>query len=126
MLLFGMKADEVKDRFRVRLIKQTAESDHLQLFPKRPGGFTRFDLVLDRKSLLPSYLRLVDRNGKDTQTYTFTKARRNPPGMTDADFRAATPKGWTVVDLRLPDLPPPGAAPSGPPLQSAVAPARGR
>jgi outer membrane lipoprotein-sorting protein len=122
MLLFGMKADEVKSRFRVRLIKQTAEADYLQLFPQRPGGFTRFDLVLDRKSLLPSYLRIVDANGKDTQTYTFTKARRNPPGVTDADFQAATPKGWTVVDLRLPDPPPPAAVPSGPSIFSEVAP----
>jgi outer membrane lipoprotein-sorting protein len=123
MLLFGMKADEIKERFRVALIRQTPQADLLRLVPTRPGSFARFDLVLDRKTLLPSHLRLVELNGKDTQTYTITKARRDPPGVTDSDFRAAIPKGWTVVDLRRPDPPPAGAVPSGPAVTSEVAPA---
>jgi hypothetical protein len=133
MLVFGMKADAVKARFRVTLIKQTPQADYLQFFPKQPGAgaFSRFDLVLDHKTLLPSYLRFVDRNGKDTQTYTFTKARRNPPGVTDSDFvLTALPKGWTVEDLRLPEplKSDPGASgrPLPPPVYSEVAPAGGR
>jgi outer membrane lipoprotein-sorting protein len=125
-LLFGMKSAEVEERFRVTLVKQTAQFDHLQLVPKQPGNFSRFDLVLDHKTLLPRYLRLLELNGKDTQTYSFTKARRNPPGLTASDFQTAVPKGWTVMDMRLPEPLTPSAFSSRgslpPPITSEVAP----
>jgi outer membrane lipoprotein-sorting protein len=113
MLLFGMKADDMKGRFHITLMKQTPQADYLQFVPKTTGSFSRLDLVLDRKTSLPSYFRLLDSNGKDTQTYTFTKARRDPEGVTDSDFQTAIPKGWNVVDLRLPEPPPNPPLPVG-------------
>jgi hypothetical protein len=68
---------------------------------------------------LPTPLRRVGTNSEDTRLFKFTRFIRNPV-VKDAVFQPPELKGWTVVDLSLPEPSP--ARPLPPPVFSEVAP----
>lgn len=126
--LQDVKADEVKKRFAVTLVKVTPKSYFLQAFPRRdapPSALSRADLVLDRNTFNPSYLLLVDVNGKDTETFRFSKVARDRP-ISPSFFVAKPVKDWSVVDFAGPEVvsPTPGR-PLPPPIFSRPADAPG-
>lgn len=126
-MVFEVKAAELLTAYRVALVKETSKSYYLQLVPRERvtgGELERLDVVLDRSTLLPTYLRLVGPRGADAQTFRFTHVARNA-ALTEADFRPPALKGWSVVDLTLPDAPkaPPAGSRLPPPIVSTPAPA---
>jgi TIGR03009 family protein len=112
--LFNMRAEEAKARYRLVLDKQDVKRSLIQVYPLRSvdrARFYRVDVVLDRETSLPEVIRLVDPNGRDTQTYTFRDARRDAP--IDASwFEPTIPKGWSVVAPNHGDPSRPGRPPS--------------
>jgi hypothetical protein len=124
-LLFDLKADAVVKRYQVELVKETPQSYVLQFTPRASvvtADFHRLDVMLDRESLLPTNLRLVATNGKDTQLFKFTRVVPNPI-VSDATFQPPELKGWSVVDMSSPDFPTarPASGPLPPPVYSEVA-----
>jgi hypothetical protein len=125
-LLFDLRVAAVLNRYRVELVKETAHSYVLQFIPRpspAPPEFRRLDIMLDRNSLLPTALRLVATNGKDTQLFKFTKVVPNPV-VKDTAFEPPELKGWKVVDLSLSGLTRarPSGGPLPPPVYSEVSP----
>jgi hypothetical protein len=118
--LFGRKAAELKRDYDIRLMKEDEKSYLIRfdakdvvaspsplkgdLFARMAWSMPTFHAVhveLDKETLLPRQVLLVDPNGKDTQTYRVTAIRLDEPVREDI-FQARAVKGWKVVENPAP------------------------
>ena len=100
-LLFGLKAEEVKRRYRLSLLRDDRRRSVLRLIPRQSidrGRFAWADVALARSTAEPEAIRLVAANGKDTETYTLHEVARNER-VDPATFEATIPSGWSVVRI---------------------------
>ncbi|MCS6850924.1 MAG: TIGR03009 domain-containing protein [Gemmataceae bacterium] len=106
-LLLGMKAEEAKKRFDLRLVKEDQWYIYLEILPRLPADkadFQRARLVLNNKTFLPRELWFEQPNGNEIK-WDIPKIDSNvavnrhefaPPGL---------PTGWTVERIPLADTP---------------------
>lgn len=117
--LFGRKAAEVQEHYDVRLVKEDDKTYLIRFDAKDVAAspapakgnllerilarmvwssstFRTAHVELDKETLLPRKLLLVDLNGKDTQTYRVTSIRLNEPVREDV-LQVRAVKGWKVV-----------------------------
>lgn len=69
LFLFGMKAEEVKRRYDIRLVKEDDFYGYFDIFPKNPqdkADFKRARLVLFRQNALPRQVWFEQPNGSET------------------------------------------------------------
>ncbi len=102
-LPINMQKDKVLQRFHVELIRPCTLSDQpdaiqLRLTPKATdsNGFTRMDLVYNRRSLLPLVVSTLD-DSENQSVITLSELRVNTP-IDDGvlDTTAPTERGWRV------------------------------
>ncbi len=121
--VFGTKADQLKQRYWMRDITPTDDVGKkvwLELHPKFQRDAANFHhaiIMLDQKTFLPSALRIVQPDGKNTQDYAFNNISKNNPlaviaGAFDAPRK---PFNWTKVVIPAGGDPP--AAADQPPAQ---------
>ena len=98
--LGGVKADELKTDYLIALI-DTPKDDkthRLLLVPLKPEervDFTRLDVWIDRKELLPVKIRFT-RPNKEVETWTL-KALKVNKDVTKEAFRVRVPRGWKLI-----------------------------
>lgn len=113
--LFGVNANEIKQRYWLRTLKPPAGDDSvwLEAWPKRAddaGNYSRVQVVLDRKDILPRALIVFLPNWRPTQqhreVYEFS-GRQDTAGFWDAVkervFRqefipTKLPSDWNVIE----------------------------
>ena len=98
--LFGMKAEEAKHRYDLKLLKEDQYYAYIGVNPRLDADkadFRTARLVLNKDSLMPRQLWFEQPNG-DTITWDFPKIesglRLNPAEFT----KPAVPQGWKMVD----------------------------
>jgi TIGR03009 family protein len=98
--LFGMKAEEAKRRYELKLTKEDQYYFYVGITPRLDADkadFRTARLVLNKDSLMPRQLWFEQPNG-DTITWDFPKIesglRLNPAEFT----KPAVPQGWKMVD----------------------------
>jgi TIGR03009 family protein len=119
----GLKAEEARRRYDLRLVKEDQWYVYLEVLPKLPADkvdFQKLRLVLHAKTLLPRELWLQQPNGNEVK-WDIPEARAGVP-LGPKDFAAPpVPPGWTV--MRVPrvnaaapanELPPRVVRPNGP------------
>jgi hypothetical protein len=91
-------------------------------FPSSKSPLAPF--TLDRATFKPSFLRLVDLNGKDSDTFRFTSIVRDASYYAK-NFEGRLVKGWKVVDFVGPSpLPAALRRQAAPPITSTPSPRR--
>lgn len=113
--LFGVKAAEIKQRYWIRTVKPPAGDDSvwLEAWPKRAddaGNYSRVQVVLDRKDIMPRALIVFLPNWRPDQQhreiYEFTD-RHEADGLWDAvkeklflqEFiQTKLPSDWNVIE----------------------------
>jgi TIGR03009 family protein len=78
--LFNMRVEEVKQRFDMALLSENEKQYLIRFIPRIKEdreGFIKAGVWLNKQTLLPDRLVLVQPNGKDTETYEFAEIRRN-------------------------------------------------
>jgi len=99
MFLFGMKAEEVKKRYDIRLAKEDDFYGYFDIYPKIAQDKTDFQkaqLVLFRQSALPRRVWFEQANGSETM---WDIPQINPnANISDAEFQSPQlPQGWKAV-----------------------------
>jgi hypothetical protein len=113
--LFGRKAAELKRDYDIHLVNEKEKSYVIRFdaknhaaAPTLPKGdlfariawttqwFHAIYIELDKETMLPRALVLVDPNGKDRKTYRVTSIRLNEP-IPEAVFEVRAVKGWKVI-----------------------------
>jgi hypothetical protein len=80
IFLLGMKSDELQQRFRIELLKQTDSEVWLQFRPRQPADARRCDraiLILSTAEYKPVAIKLVDVTGREI-VHVFMDVRSNP------------------------------------------------
>ncbi len=106
--LFGAKADKLKQRYWIRSPASNATSIQLEAYPRRQAdaaNYSRVDVMLDRKRMLPTALQVHMPNGQSRTAYMFQEPTIN--GKLNALFGSLfnaprTPLGWKRVVEELP------------------------
>jgi TIGR03009 family protein len=115
--LFGMKAEQAKLRYDLKVTREDQYYIYLDVVPRTPqdqADFKRAQLVLNKDSFLPRQLWFEQPNGS-TIVWAIprldTKAKIN-----EKDFDAPSlPTGWKMVTVeRPPEMPPPTIRPAKP------------
>ncbi len=119
--VFGTKADQLKRRYWMKDITpadQVNKEIWLEAWPqfqRDAANFHHAIIILNQKDFMPSALRIVLPDGKNTQDYKFEGTQVNNPlaTLTGAFFAPRTPFGWTkvVIPAGGQQVPPPGDAP---------------
>lgn len=107
--LFGMKAEEAKRRYDLRLAKEDQwyiYVDILPRFPRDRADFQRARIVLNRDSFLPRQLWFEQPNGSEV-TWDLPRLQVNAK-VNRTDFDAPRlPQGWKMTQVpQNADLPP--------------------
>lgn len=107
--LFGMKSDEAKRRYDLRLEKEDQYYIYLKVFPRFPADKADFQearLVLNKDNFLPRQLWFVHPNGDET-TWDLPKVQSNIQ-LNRNDFTTPqVPKDWKMVQVpKTGDVPP--------------------
>lgn len=72
--VFGIPADELKERFKVSLIKQTDKQIHVRLLPRRErdqASFAEVNLLLDSNNYVTKAIKTIDSTRNREQLYVF-------------------------------------------------------
>src|SRR5690606_23705514 len=83
--VFGTKAEQLKQRYWMRDVTPTDDVGKkvwLEAWPKFQRDAANFHhaiIMLDQKTFLPSALRIVQPDGKNTQDYAFNNISKNSP-----------------------------------------------
>ncbi len=118
--VFGTKADQLKQRYWMRDVTEPSEvgkAVRLEAWPKfqrDAANFHHVIIMLDQKTFLPSALRIVQPDGKNTQDYAFNNiSKNNPLAVIMSAFDAPRkPLTWTKVVIPAGgDQPTPAAQP---------------
>ncbi len=93
---FGAKAEELKQRYFIRIITPHDAKDQIWLEAYPRGSIvdcSMKQLIFSARDMSPFALRIIDPNGKDYTVYQFFDIMVNgPPSSTDEDpFRPAVP-----------------------------------
>ncbi len=131
--IFGAKAAKLKARYFMRLAKPTTMQEQqrriqageiwLEAYPRHQrdaANFSRADLILQQKTMLPVAIRITLPGGNKTTDHLFKEPTVN--GIWDfiKDIKPSVPFGWKMVQAE-PQQPPAGAPraaqrPAGPAL----------
>jgi TIGR03009 family protein len=103
--LFGAKAQELKQRYWIRIITppaNRAQETWLEAVPRvqqQAADFSKAELILTNQNMVPAALQLHSPNGQDRTAFKFDGIVMNDPmGWLKGDpFRANTPFGWTKI-----------------------------
>jgi TIGR03009 family protein len=99
--LFGMRAQEVKRRYDLKLEREDQYYYYINVLPRLPedrGDFERAQVVLHKDTFLPRMLWF--QQGKDTTTTWQIPAIKGGIQVNPAAFDAPTaPAGWKLVDV---------------------------
>ena len=125
---FGMKADEAKRRYDLKLVKDTDDKNpwyiYIEVLPKTPADkadFTKARLVLNASNFLPRQVWFEQPNGNELM-WDLPKVVRDQ-AIDRADFAAPTaaPPGWNMVKVPRAE-----ATPRDEPKPSVVRPSNGK
>ncbi len=117
--LFGVKAEELRAKYRVRLRNEGRDAYRVEFSPRASlgvgelgngtrlllgflpwggvdGEFSRAVVDLSRDTWLPNALMIVSADGGGTQTYVFKEIKANATVAAD-NFRIRNLAGWAVV-----------------------------
>jgi TIGR03009 family protein len=110
--LFGAPADQLKQRYYLRLITPAAAAGKeiwLQAVPRfqqDAANFRHAELILAADSMNPAALQVHQPGGKNRSAYVFRNVIVNDPlGWLKGDpFRAITPLGWERIVEEAPQM----------------------
>ena len=121
--LFGAKADQLKARYWLRLIQPPPDSQDqiwLQAVPKRredAASYRVAEIILTGAAMQPTALLLIDPNGKDRTTFSFSKIKVNNNNIFEFlqgdPFKGSTPQGWNKIVMDQPAQQIGGQPPAG-------------
>lgn len=97
--LFGMRAEEAKRRYDLKLVKEDQWYFYVEIFPRfdqDKADFQKARLVLNKDSFLPRQLWLEQPNG-DTITWDVPKIELNVQLNRQEFDRPQVPQGWKQV-----------------------------
>lgn len=99
LFLFGMRSDEVKRRYDIRLAKEDQYYGYFEIFPRFPSDkadFQRAQLVLNRATALPRRVWFEQPNGSEI-TWDLADLQTQVP-INRAEFDPPVrPAGWREV-----------------------------
>ena len=101
--LFNMKAQEAKDRYTMKILRQDAKFYFIQVEPKLKAdveAFKRAQIVLDTVYLLPTRIVLISPDGKSYKDFRVEHILPNAE-VKDAWFQGRELPKWKVI--RNPD-----------------------
>lgn len=120
--LFGMKAEECKRRYDLKLAKEDQWYVYLEINPRFAADkvdFQRARLVLNKSTYLPRELWFEEKNGNEI-TWDIPKSL-NGAQINRTEFTAPNvPQGWSMVRVPRPNEP----APNNPPPNNPNVPPR--
>ncbi len=116
--LFEMKADALKKRFDMTLIRPDDPNYvYIDIKPRLEadkGEFDRARLVLFKRDYLPAQLWFQEPTGGIHHTWDLSELKVNDPGVKAVDFVAPEkPAGWKVEEVKDPEPRPRVIRPSG-------------
>jgi TIGR03009 family protein len=128
----ALKADDVVQRFDLKLVKQDANYLYLEIKPRLPRDKTEFDAMilvlfqpnlpnLERLAYLPRTVVIRKGNGQEEETWGFPNPAVSVPGISVDHFKfVPVPKehGWKMQQAQQPSA---GGAPGTPAGQPRVA-----
>jgi len=111
--IFGMKAEEVKRRYDMRLAKENENWAYIYIYPRYPGDkvdFQRAELVLNSKTMMPRRLWFEQPN-KNEITWDLPRVATGLPLDKNLFVRPPAPAGWrTEMAPKITDSQPQGQA----------------
>jgi TIGR03009 family protein len=123
--LFGAEAEKLKARYWIRTKQSDDATIWLEAYPRTQADAANYhhvEVMLDRKSMMPSAIQVHMPNGRSRAVYMFQGPKVNDKlnqlfGALFASPR--TPLGWTRVVQEIPPDTPPGPQAANPqaPLQ---------
>jgi TIGR03009 family protein len=97
--IFGMRAEEARRRYELRLVKEDQWYFYIEIQPRTPADradFQRARLVLNRPTFLPRELWFEQPNGNEVK-WDIQRLEANAP-LNRSEFTApAVPQGWNLV-----------------------------
>ncbi len=78
--LFGMKADQAKRRYKMKLLKQTDTDIRIEVIPLRgtdTNNWSKAVVIIDAKKFVPNAVQLFDPTGSET-VHVFKDVEINP------------------------------------------------
>jgi TIGR03009 family protein len=117
--LFGAEAQKLKQRYYLRLLptRNPQEELALEAYPRHQpdaAEFSKAELILKTRGMLPFALQLTSPNGKDRTVYQFENIKINRGFLEDIfqpnPFAVSTPRGWKK---KVEEPPSPGQASRG-------------
>jgi len=106
--LFGAKAKKLNERYWIRSKQGEANTIWLEAYPRRQADAANYhhvDIMLERKTMQPTALRVHEPNGQSTAVYMFKKPTVNGTmnKLFGSLFNAPrTPFGWKRVVQQVP------------------------
>lgn len=107
--LFGMKADEAKKRYDLKVLKEDQHYYYVQIFPRTAADKADFQearLALNKSSFLPREVRFTQPNGNEI-TWDIPRIQAGVK-LTREDFAPPQnlPQGWNLVRMPRADAAP--------------------
>ncbi len=110
--LFGAEAAKLKQRYYIRILPNTNQSEiWLEAYPRFQQdamNFQRVELILDRQKFLPSAMQIYSPNGKSRTVYKFDVANAKINGgflqnMLSGFGPLTKPLGWKTINEPIPE-----------------------
>ena len=79
--LFGMPPEKAKQRYQMRLVDTTPTKYIIQVLPRLPQDSSNYKwavVILERKTMLPEAVQMIDPAETTETVYTFPKVVKNP------------------------------------------------
>lgn len=119
--LFGMKAEQAKQRYQIELGKETDQDIVLQLRPNWSGdaaNWSKATVIISKTNYLPREVRLIAPGGTSMRIHTFENIKVNSDNIFrslfgDDPFKPKLRNYKVVVNDGLPPEPPTGVAERG-------------
>jgi TIGR03009 family protein len=108
---FGMKAEEAKQRYDLKLIKEDQWYVYIEVVPKLQSDkaeFAKARLVLNQTTFLPRQVWFEQTNGNEV-TWDLPKADRDMAMNRNEFGPPQMPPGWNMVKVPRAEAPPPTA-----------------
>jgi TIGR03009 family protein len=104
--LFGMKAEEAKRRYELKLTKEDQYYVYIEVLPKLDqdkADFQRARLVLNKTTFMPRQLWFEEPN-KDTHTWDIPAVETKVQLKKEEFLSPPTPPGWKIEEMPRNDL----------------------
>lgn len=108
--LFGMKAEEAKKRYELRLVKEDQWYVYIEVLPREAGDkvdFQKARLILNSSNFLPRQVWFEQPNGNEI-TWDIPKLTTGADAKvqrTDFVAPSSAPQGWTIVKATKAEAP---------------------